>query len=497
MSFGNLRPVPIRPSTTELAWAALSVVLGVGAASVVASAAERWLDPQSLALFFVVPIIVVAIGHGLWASLGASFLSAMAVNFLFVEPRYTFVVARPQDAAALVLFALVAALSSAIAARARAAAGSAEQRAQQASLLQELASEFGACQDDGAVASAAAAALSRLGGGRGLVVAADERHWGEGFDENAHLAARWAMATKQRFVPSPDAPYDTSWRFWPAIARGPCAMAVGVDAAMDPETESVAQQIAGLVALAVARVAAAESAERVRLEVERERLKSDLLAGVSHDLRTPLSTILFNLQSLQRFAADHPKEARAELLALAEREARRLSDMVESLLDASRIGAEGVPVRLALLSPGALIERAIEAASPGPKRVTAVEAPSDLPSIKADADLAVRALANVIANAIRHGGSTIAVAARREGDHVCIEVRDNGSGLGPDPERMFAPFVRGAAGDRRPPGLGLGLSLARKFLEAQGASIVADNAPEGGARFTIRFAASDIAVHAG
>jgi two-component system, OmpR family, sensor histidine kinase KdpD len=476
----------VRPMASEFALAALSVLIGVAVAAIVASVAERWLDAQSLALFFVVPIIIVAIRHGLWASLGVSLLSALAVNFLFVEPRYTFVVARPQDAAALVVFAIVAALSSAIAARARAATRSAEQRAQQATLLQTLAGEFAASRDEDNVASTAAVALGRLCGGRGLVVTADERHWGEGFDETARLAARWAMATKQPFKPAPDAPYETSWRFWP-IVGGSSIMAVGVDAGIDREGESAVEHITGLLRLALARVAAADSAERARLDVERERLKSDLLAGVSHDLRTPLATILFNLQSLQRFAPHHPQEAREELLRLAEHEARRLSDMVEALLDASRIGTDGAPVRVAPVAPRALIARALDALDSDVRRNIAVDAPEDLPLVTADADLAARALANVIANAIRHGGGATTITATRDHDGVRIEVRDRGAGLGPEPESMFEPFVRGAAGDRRSPGLGLGLSLARKFLEAQGASIVGANEPEGGARFTLRF----------
>lgn len=485
-------------SVLGFAGPALSAGLGVALAALAASGAERWLDAQSLALFFVVPIVVVAIRHGLWASLGASLLSAMAMNFLFVTPRYTFVVARPQDAAALVLFGVVAALSSAIAARARAAAHSAEQRAQQAQLLQALAVQVGGLQTEADVISALAAALGRVSGGHGLAVASDDRCWGEGFDETARLAARWAMATKQPFRGTEEAPYETNWRFWPVIVAHQPVLALGVDAPLSAEAESAAEQIAGLAGLALARVSAAEKAELARLDVERERLKSDLLAGVSHDLRTPLATILFNLQSLQRFAADHPQEARAELLALAEREARRLSDMVEALLDASRIGAGGAPVRKEALEASALIARAIENAGADAKHVMVTLGKTDLPAISADLDLAARALANVIANAVRHGGGAAEVRVQREGDAVRIEVRDHGPGLGADPEAMFTPFVRGTAGDRRAPGLGLGLSLARKFLEAQNASIEASNAPGGGAVFVLRFSiAADEPVHAG
>lgn len=317
----------------------------VGAAALLARFGEQWLDPQSLSLFFVVPIVITAMRYGFGPSLGASVLSVAAINFLFVEPRFTWSVARPQDLAALLLFTAVGVLVSLVAQRAR----------------------------------------------------------------MAHAA---------------------------------------------------------------------------RLEAARERFKAELLAGVSHDLRTPLATIVLTLQSLQTFANDHGPEARAELLELAESEARRLSDLVEALLSASRMEAGQTPV---LIEPVSVSE-IVGAALADLETEVAVNVADDLPHVAADPVLATRALANVLSNAAKYAGeSLVSVSVRLDSHNVLIEVADRGPGLGIEPERLFEKFVRGVSADGRAPGLGLGLTLARSFMESQGGALSAANRQGGGAVFTLTF----------
>jgi K+-sensing histidine kinase KdpD len=322
----------------------------VGAAALLAHFGERWLDPQSLALFFVAPIVLAAMHHGMRAAWAASLLSVAAINFLFVEPRYTLAVARVQDLAALTLFLIVSVLVSVIAERAR-------------------------------------------------------------------------------------------------------------------------------------------TAEAARLEAARERFKSELLAGVSHDLRTPLATILLTLQNLQRFAADHVSETRKELIDLAETETRRLAELVDTLLAASRLEAGAAPVRLEAISMTDVAAAALSdtrAETAGLSIDTAI--PETLPLISADPVLATRVLANVVSNAAKYGkGSPISVAARCEHHDVIVEVADRGPGLGDDPEHLFEKFVRGVSGDGRTPGVGLGLALARSFMESQGGALKAENREGGGALFTLTF----------
>ncbi len=115
----------------------------------------------------------------------------------------------------------------------------------------------------------------------------------------------------------------------------------------------------------------------------------------------------------------------------------------------------------------------------------------ELPSVLADLDLSSRALANVLSNAVRHGGGRIRLSARRDGDFVRVDVCDSGPGLGDDASVLFEPFQRGRSGDGRAPGLGLGLPLARTFLRAQGGDLTAETAPSGGALITAMFPVID------
>lgn len=364
--------------------------------------------------------------------------------------------------------------------------------------MQALATRLAGSGGEVEIAAAALESLSSLSGRPALLVSADERHWGECFDDGARSAARWTMSTKQALAPSPDAPVTAPWNFWPVVFAGRCDMAIGVNASepLAPDLARAAEQIAAQLGLAMERARVALAAEAARLDAERERLKTELLAGVSHDLRTPLSTIVFTLQSLQRFAADHSPETRDELLALAEKEAGRLAALVDTLLDASRIGAEGAPVRIEPIAPLEVITRARrELGAEANARDIVVRVAEDLPLVSADAALASRALANVLSNALRYGGAPIHVDASLENGEVLIRVRDGGPGLGADPERLFAPFTRGVQSDGRAPGLGLGLSIARKFLESQGAKIVAENGAGSGAVFTITLAPARSEAH--
>ena len=469
----------------------LAVLAMTGLAVLVARLIEHALDPQSLSLIFVAPIVIAAIRYGLWASLAAALLGTQALNYFFVEPRYTFDVARGEDAAALLLFAAVGGVVSAVAAQARADAFAARLRAWEAVVLRDFAQRLAAAASEGAIVETAIATLASLTQAPVALLAADGRAWGAELNAAAREAAKWSMSTKAAHAPTADAAVDAPWTFWPIVIAGAAPFALGARAAspFTPEHSVAAAQLAAQTGVALERTRVEALAAQARRDVEREKLKSEQLAGVSHDLRTPLATIVFTLQSIQRFAAEHPPETRAELLALAEQEARRLASLVDTLLDAARREAGASPVRIASVAVDALIVRALAQADLGTAHAEVTLA-RDLPLVRADPALAARALANILENAARHGGAAIELGVRAAAGAVTLEVADHGQGLGPDPERLFDKFVRGATGDGRPPGLGLGLPIARSLIESQGGQLSARNRETGGALFRITLQAA-------
>ncbi|MFB3855109.1 MAG: sensor histidine kinase [Vicinamibacterales bacterium] len=222
------------------------------------------------------------------------------------------------------------------------------------------------------------------------------------------------------------------------------------------------------------------------------------VAGVSHELRTPLSVIRSAGENLADGVVDQAAQVR-QYGALIAREGRRLSDMVEQVLAFAGIEA-GAALRREPLSAADVIDRAVEglagfAGAPGiaiERRVAA-----DLPCFLGDAPAIVRAVGNLLSNAMLHGGrgGWVRVGARQatEAGHevVLIEVEDGGPGIQPsERQKIFDPFYRGkAAVEDQVPGSGLGLSLVRNIVEAHGGRVSAGRSEAGGARFTIQLPA--------
>jgi K+-sensing histidine kinase KdpD len=240
------------------------------------------------------------------------------------------------------------------------------------------------------------------------------------------------------------------------------------------------------------RRVADRAAEAAELEAA-DRMRTSLLAGVGHDLRTPLASVKAAVSSLRQDDVAWTPEERSELLATIESGADRLQALVGNLLDASRLQGGVVSTSLERVRLEELVGRALIGL--GSLDRVVLDIPEDLPDVLADVGLAERVLANVLENALRHGGAgeiTVHGRVGAGGDVVC-EVVDHGPGV---PVRdwgtVFVPFSgRGGTaslGDRGTGNLGLGLSVARGFAEAMGASLEPDATPGGGLtmRLTLR-----------
>jgi two-component system sensor histidine kinase KdpD len=240
------------------------------------------------------------------------------------------------------------------------------------------------------------------------------------------------------------------------------------------------------------RRVAARAAEAAQLEAA-DRMRASLLAGVGHDLRTPLAAVKAAVSSLRQDDVDWTAAERAELLATIESSADRLQGLVGNLLDASRLEAGVVSTSLERVRVEELVGRAL--LSLGSLDRVVLDIPEDLPDVRADVGLAERVLANVLENALRHGGrGAVTVRARREGDAVVCDVVDHGPGVPPEAwDALFVPFSSGGAlGDRGTGNLGLGLAVAHGFAEAMDAELTPLATPGGGLtmRFTLSLATS-------
>lgn len=478
------------PARSAVRASGYAAALGLTAAATwIAVLTDLGVHIPNLSLIFMLPVVVAAVGFGRGPALASAVAGAVCFNFFLIEPRFTFRVADPSNVWALGLLLLVAVIVSALAARARRQALEALEHAHQARALQGLAQALAAATDRRTIMDATAQTLNAVFGSPAVVIlVGDEDRVVSSAPPSAQLshadqdAAALALASRQPTrgdaYPVEAARFD----FWPVVTRSRIQAVIGVGLAQLPNRpaapETLVQAVAGYLSVSLDREVYAREAVEARLETESERVKADVLAAVSHDLRTPLSTILVTLQSLQRFGDAHDADTRRELLRLAELETSRLAALVNGLLDMGRLEVGALAVRPEPVAPAALAASALRRVEGALADRTVInETPQDLPAVLVDPALAETALANVLENAGKYGGagSTVTIRGAVEGTAALIEVLDEGPGFPEGVEAMFGKFSRGVQGDGRPPGVGLGLAIARGFLRAQGADVDARN----------------------
>jgi two-component system sensor histidine kinase KdpD len=248
---------------------------------------------------------------------------------------------------------------------------------------------------------------------------------------------------------------------------------------------NLVETIATGLALAIERTLLAKEMQDARVEAEAEQLRSALLSTVSHDLRTPLTSIS-GVASLLEQQPDMPAAKRKEMAQTIREESERLGRLVTNLLDMSRLEGDAVAVNPEWQSVEELVGSAInrvESLIEGRKLEVSIE--PDLPLVKVDSVLLEQALVNLLENACRHtpkDSSVMVSSSRLSPTKLGITVSDEGPGIAPaDEERIFDKFYRKATGS----GSGLGLAITRGILKAHGGSIRASNLPGGGAVFSI------------
>ncbi len=239
-------------------------------------------------------------------------------------------------------------------------------------------------------------------------------------------------------------------------------------------------------ALAIERSRLAEEAEQTKLEMEAERMRNTLLSSVSHDLRTPLASIMGSVSSLLDGEARLSTDGRHELAQVAYEEAKRLNRLLGNLLDMTRIEAGGIRVNKqwqALEEVVGVVLNRFEVQSKD--HPIDIALPPDLPFVPIDETLIVQVLVNLIENAVKYTPALtpIQLSAKARSADIVVTVADRGPGLLPgDEERVFTKFYRGQPATTG--GVGLGLAICRGIVEAHGGRIWAQNRPDGGASFS-------------
>jgi two-component system, OmpR family, sensor histidine kinase KdpD len=415
-------------------------------------AARPSLDPADDLLIYLVIVVATAVVGGFWPAVLAAVAASLLVNWYFTPPLHNFSIGEPRNLLALVLFVTVAvAVSSVVHLAARRAQQAASSREEAASLLTLAQTVLGGADTPVAILDH----LTSTIGGRAEL---QER-----------VAGRWVPVASSGI---PDA-MDGATR---VEIRQDLALIV----AEHDETASP-----GLLVGFAAQAAAALDRERLRTQAaqaealaEGNRMRTALLAAVSHDLRTPLASIKASASSLRQTDVEWSAADQAALLATIDNNADRLDALIGNLLDMSRLHTGSLepflrPTAIDEVAPVAL--RGLDASAQ-----LRMEVPDGLPLVRADPGLLERVLANLFSNALRHSPPSRppTLRARKFHGKVLLEVVDHGPGV-PDElkARIFEPFQRL---DGHHGGVGLGLAVAKGFAEAMGGTIAAADTPNGG-----------------
>jgi two-component system sensor histidine kinase KdpD len=268
---------------------------------------------------------------------------------------------------------------------------------------------------------------------------------------------------------------------------------------LSPDRRRLLDALSDQAALAIERINLVSDVDRTRLTAETERLRNALLTSISHDLRTPLASILGSATSLRTYRKSLDDKAQDELVRTIQEESERLNRFIANLLDMTRLESGAVQSRNEVVDVGDVLGSALQRATKilaGHK--VRLEVAADLPMAHGDPVLLEQVLFNLMDNAAKYTppNSVITFSARRENGRINLQIEDEGPGLPQDArERVFDKFYRVHAADTQRAGTGLGLPICRGFVEAMGGTITADNrASRNGAIFTIVLPAAEAAA---
>lgn len=453
------------------------------------------IELTNIVMLFLLAVVGVALVFGRGPAVLAAFVGVGLFDFFFVPPRFTFAVSDVQYVLTFAVMLVVALVVGQLTAGLKVQVEAATARERNISGLYEMSRELSATLLVEQVAEIGIRFLAREFGFRSAVLVADDRDqlkvMPEATTEVDMGVAQWAFERGVAAGRGTDTLPASKCLVLPLKAtmrlRGVLAVEPGGKGLLDPELRRLLDTCASLMAISIERIHYFDVAQKTTVQMESERLRNSLLSAISHDLRTPLASLVGLADTLQ-MTEPAPSGQQLDMILSMRNSAMRMNALVANLLDMARLESGAVQLNRQWQPLEEVVGGAIGACGPmlDGRKVTVNLAP-DLPLLHLDAVLIERVLVNVLENAVKYTPALtpIEIRAHAESDNVVISIDDHGPGLplGRE-EAIFEKFERGRK-ESATPGVGLGLAICRAIMQAHDGAIYGKSREAGGARFVL------------
>ncbi|MBN1644033.1 MAG: DUF4118 domain-containing protein [Dehalococcoidales bacterium] len=465
--------------------------------------------PANVIMVFLLCVTVTAIFWGLGPSIFVSVLSVLAFDFFLVPPYFTFAVADTQYIFTFTVLLLVGIVISYLTAKIQEQTKESKQQERETAILYSLSRNLNVTAGLDDTLKTITRGIHETFGCNTLILLSDSlnsekfisQRENQSFtiDEGELKSAVLSIQNQETTGQKPDMLQYKKARYVPLkTSRG--MIGIMVLQSLDTPKDWTAEQtrllkvFAGLAAVAIEHIQLAEKAKNAQILEATEKLQTALLNSISHDLRTPLVSVIGVLSSLQEKDISLDDEAKRNLIQVAREEAERLNHLITNLLDVSRVESGTIKMSRQLFDVQDLVGTALEQMG-GRARTHQINinVPIELPLVFVDFGLIVQTLVNVLDNAQKYSpaDSPIDIKARQTGHEVYIEIADHGVGIpSQDLLHVFDKFYRIQRPDNVA-GTGLGLSICKGIVEAHDGKITAENRTGGGTVIRLVLPVSD------
>jgi two-component system sensor histidine kinase KdpD len=499
-SLGQILSEVQRHSNPRQYMLALAIIIAINIVDLLMFSTFTWMTYQVVGLTELLAVLMIAASFGRGPALLAALISAVSLNFLFIDPRFTFSIDRFDDAILFMLYFAIAIFTGNLTARIRIQERQARYNAERAAALYALAHETATAMNMDDVLRTAATQISRVFDAEVAILLPRHNRLERqphdcstmALDDKEFSVAAWVYERGKPAGRFTETLSQAGAQYHPLRTPTRTVGVIGIrtrqDERLNFDLEVLLETFISQIALVIEREMLDEAAEQSAMLRESERLYTALLNSISHELRTPIATIKGASGGLLDPVAGADAEARASLARDIQSAADRLNRLVENLLDMSRLESGRLQLKREWCDLGELIGVAVKRMDTcAGSHPIHIDLQPDLPLLKVDFVLIEQVIVNLLDNACSYTppGAPITITAGVRGKAVELAVTDRGEGVPPELlERIFEKFYRlpGTATG----GTGLGLSISRGLVEAHGGTLGAENLPEGGTRFTLR-----------